>query len=89
MQPGGGLLPSIDTTKVNSGQANTIPARFNSVTNTFVGTQADGRSKGYNYAELADCRKHCGCYTRNLATIRNYNQSRTTINRPGNERIPN
>jgi hypothetical protein len=39
MLQGGGFLPSIDTTKVNSGRENTISA--NSVTNTYDATNSD------------------------------------------------
>jgi len=40
-------MPAIDTTEVDSGRANTIPARFNSVRNTYDGMNAEGRSKGW------------------------------------------
>jgi len=69
----GRCFPSIDTTEVDPGRANTISA--NSVPNTYDATNADGRLAdllGYNYAELDDCRKRGGCGTRHLAAIRNY-----------------
>ena len=77
----------IDSIEVDSGRANTISA--NSVTNTYDATNADVRCKGYNYAELDECRKHCWCCTRHRVAIRNHYQSRTTIKRPGNVPIPN